>query len=187
MESDRLKWNEKHAGKTGNHPPDAYLVKQNQRLQMGNALDIACGRGRNALYLARQGFQVTAVDLSEVALAALQRESSLADLSIRIIEADLDTMPAELSKINVNTAIIINFKPTNLFLKSIPAILSNDGTLLWCSYNELQSAATGFSPHLALHQNEYIGFFTEMKLLDYTRFEDESGFRDGYVFQKKSP
>jgi tellurite methyltransferase len=186
MQSDRLKWDEKHAGKTGYHPPDTYLIKHIDSLQKGHALDIACGRGRNALYLARQGFQVTAVDISEVGLTTVQNESKAANLGIRLIRADLDTMPAELSQLVVNSVIIINFKPTDLLLKSIPAILTHHGSLLWCSYNELQAAATGFPAHMALHQNEFCEFFAEMKLLDYSRFEDDSGYRDGYLFQKSS-
>jgi SAM-dependent methyltransferase len=46
-------------------------------LPAGRALDIACGTGRNALYLADLGWQVTAVDLSEEAIAALGRHPNV--------------------------------------------------------------------------------------------------------------
>lgn len=54
----------------------------------GRALDLACGAGRHALYLAHLGWQVTAVDASAVALDMLRRNSG--SLPIEIYRADLE-------------------------------------------------------------------------------------------------
>lgn len=51
------------------------------------ALDVACGRGRHALALAREGFHVTAVDASDVALTSLA--AAAADLDIVCVQRDL--------------------------------------------------------------------------------------------------
>ena len=47
---------------------DLVLADQIEHLTPGRALDIGCGTGVNAVWLAKQGWQVTAVDYSEVAL-----------------------------------------------------------------------------------------------------------------------
>ena len=61
--------------------PHPLLVQVAELLPPGRALDLACGAGRNALYLASLGWQVTAVDSSAVALAQLRGvETHLADL-----------------------------------------------------------------------------------------------------------
>jgi SAM-dependent methyltransferase len=48
--------------------PNRLLVAETAELPPGHALDLACGEGRNALWLAELGWQVTAVDFSPVAI-----------------------------------------------------------------------------------------------------------------------
>lgn len=55
----------------------------------GWALDLACGTGRNALYLAERGLRVVAVDLSGRALHRLGRRAAERDLPIQPVQADL--------------------------------------------------------------------------------------------------
>lgn len=69
-ESDRVRWNDRY--KTGayvarSHPTALLEVNLNQ-LPRGRALDIACGRGRNAYFLAEQGYQVIGLDISDIAI-----------------------------------------------------------------------------------------------------------------------
>jgi tellurite methyltransferase len=56
---------------TPDRAPSRLLVQVADLLPPGRALDLACGTGRNALYLADLGWQVTAVDWSPAAIAAL--------------------------------------------------------------------------------------------------------------------
>lgn len=64
--------------------PNAALVKETQPLQPGRALDLGCGEGADAIWLAQQGWQVTAVDVSEVALARGKQHAHNADVNERI-------------------------------------------------------------------------------------------------------
>ena len=68
-----------------NWDPSPLLVQVSDLLPPGRALDLACGAGRNAVYLAHLGWQVTAVDASAVAIDLLRKrapgvEALLADL-----------------------------------------------------------------------------------------------------------
>ena len=59
------RWDEKYANAAlSERPPEALVVQVAETRTPGRALDLACGLGRNALYLAAQGWQVTAVDYS---------------------------------------------------------------------------------------------------------------------------
>lgn len=53
--------------------PNRFLPPEVEGLEPGRALDIACGEGRNAIWLAEQGWDVTAVDFSDVAIAKARR------------------------------------------------------------------------------------------------------------------
>ena len=68
--------------------PAPLLVEAAGMLRPGRALDIACGYGRNALYLASLGWQVTAVDRSAVAIRLLRERSGSAAVDAR--QADLE-------------------------------------------------------------------------------------------------
>ena len=60
---------------------------------MGRALDVACGAGRNALFLAERGYAVTGVDISGEALSRARRSARTRGLEVEWIERDLDAGP----------------------------------------------------------------------------------------------
>ena len=70
--------------------PTPLLVKTARQMRPGRALDLACGTGRNALWLAQQGWRVTAVDGSQAAIATLGERASVVQLSIERHTADLE-------------------------------------------------------------------------------------------------
>ncbi len=88
-----------HAGKVAGRPPNARLVGEVASLRAGRALDAGCGHGADALWLATQGWHVTAVDFSPSALAhgRAAAEAAGKDVSERIVwvEGDLATWTAE--------------------------------------------------------------------------------------------
>lgn len=66
----RERWNERYSGTelVWGGEPNQFLVTETADLTPGTALDVACGDGRNAVWLAGQGWRVTALDFSAVAL-----------------------------------------------------------------------------------------------------------------------
>ncbi|WP_278259803.1 Bax inhibitor-1/YccA family protein [Nocardioides convexus] len=64
-------WDERYAGsdRVWSGRPNQRLTEQVADLAPGTALDVACGEGGDAIWLAKQGWKVTAVDVSQVALA----------------------------------------------------------------------------------------------------------------------
>lgn len=184
MLADKLKWNERHGSRDGFNPPDRYLLDHQHELKPGSVLYLACGRGRNAFFLASEGFNVTGVDISDRGLQALQQEALLKGLNIRTVEMDLDEPELLLSLGQFDNVIIINFKPDSRLLQLIPSLLRDGGIFLMCSFNEKQSALNGFPTEKALHPDEFIAFNAELQLIDYIRFEDVTGHRDGYILKK---
>lgn len=69
--------------------PTPLLVKTARNLHPGRALDLACGTGRNAVWLAEHGWSVTAVDGAKSAIWTLRSRASAAELELKAIVADL--------------------------------------------------------------------------------------------------
>jgi tellurite methyltransferase len=97
MTDDRAKWNERYAGDglyLGRSPSrflaeNITLIKE---LASGiKALDIACGEGRNSIFLARNGFDVTGMDISEEGLAKAGQWAKAEGLVVAFRCIDLET------------------------------------------------------------------------------------------------
>ncbi len=74
------------------HSPATELVIQTaNKLTPGRALDLACGTGRNAIWLARQGWQVTAVDGAPEAIGILRERALEAGVAVHAEVANLQT------------------------------------------------------------------------------------------------
>jgi 2-polyprenyl-3-methyl-5-hydroxy-6-metoxy-1,4-benzoquinol methylase len=86
-----------HADKVASRPPSAHLMAEAAHLPPGRALDAGCGHGADTLWLAAQGWHVTAVDFSAAALAQGRSMAEAAGLAERIdwVEGDLATWTAE--------------------------------------------------------------------------------------------
>jgi SAM-dependent methyltransferase len=79
-------WDERYGGsdRVWSGRPNQRLVEQVADLTPGTALDVACGEGGDALWLAERGWRVTAVDVSEVALGKVAQHAEDAGLEDRI-------------------------------------------------------------------------------------------------------
>jgi tellurite methyltransferase len=84
-------WNERY--RTGEQlfvEPSPLVTRFSRELEPGHALDLACGAGRNSLYLAEQGWHVTAVDGSPLAIEILRERACEQKLAIAAAVADLE-------------------------------------------------------------------------------------------------
>ena len=86
---ERYKSGERHAEDL-DAAPTPLLVETAEKLPPGNALDLACGSGRNALWLAERGWSVTAVDGSPVAIEILRSRASERGVTVNARVADLE-------------------------------------------------------------------------------------------------
>jgi SAM-dependent methyltransferase len=86
----RREWDERHrSGDFEGRGPNPVLVEAVERLSPGRALELACGSGTNSVWLAGQGWQVTAVDWSPVALANARLQADAAGVQLDLQERNL--------------------------------------------------------------------------------------------------
>jgi SAM-dependent methyltransferase len=138
-QADQDKWNARYregAYATHTHP-SALLAEwlPNLNIQEAHlrAIDVACGTGRNAIYLARRGWQVDAVDVSEVALDHLTETATAENLPIICIQTDLEgavRRPADLFTADrYDLAVMVRY--TNLpLIDTLKGVLKVGGYLI---------------------------------------------------------
>ena len=97
MSSKRERWNKRYAARDliWSEGPNALFASELADLPPGRALDAACGEGRNGLWLAQLGWQVTALDFSEVAIHKAQQIAERRGLRVDWRVADLAVDPVE--------------------------------------------------------------------------------------------
>ena len=94
---DSREWDRRYAGSELVWTAEAnrFLVAETEHLAVGRALDLGCGEGRNAVWLAQRGWQVTGVDFSQVGLDKAARLAEQRGVSVQWVLADLvDFVPA---------------------------------------------------------------------------------------------
>lgn len=75
--------------------PSAVVTKIKKYLEKGSVLDLGAGDGRNSLYLAEQGFSVTAIDFSDVAISKLENLAEEKNLKITTAVSDVTDLTIE--------------------------------------------------------------------------------------------
>ncbi|MEO2106056.1 MAG: class I SAM-dependent methyltransferase [Actinomycetota bacterium] len=88
---DRTAWDERYASKDylWTVEPNRFVQQHVAQLTPGTAIDLATGEGRNAVWLAGQGWQVTAVNFSPVGLDKARRLAADHDVDVEWVEADV--------------------------------------------------------------------------------------------------
>jgi SAM-dependent methyltransferase len=162
MDRDRVKWNAKYREK--GHPSEpSDLVKEFFNRAPGRAaLDIACGSGRNALFLAQQGFTVEAVDISEEGLALVSGRHP----GIQPVCADLDTFDIPAGRYDL----ILNILYLNRRLfPQIREGLKPGGLLIFETLLETPGEAgrAGHCRDYFLRPNELLHGFLSLRVLHY--------------------
>lgn len=106
-------WNQRYSSKTyayGTEPND-YLVEMFPQLPGGKVLCLGEGEGRNAVWLAQQGREVTAVDASDVGLGKARQLARERGVEIAIVHADLAAYEIEPQQWDVIVSIFCHLPP----------------------------------------------------------------------------
>jgi SAM-dependent methyltransferase len=130
----RERWDEKWRERIdGTHAePSPFLVAEAEGLAPGRALDLACGVGRNALWLAARGWRVTGVDFSEVALAEARRRAAALGLDVDWILADVTQWEPERDAFDLVCILYLQVPAADRreVLRRAVSALAPEGTLL---------------------------------------------------------
>jgi tellurite methyltransferase len=134
---ERIRWDDRYQTDDRwrvDHVPFPWLVEHTPPTQDGLALDIACGLGHNALWLAVQGYRVLGVDISLVALKRALKSARYQNLDGRAVFAQVDMDHFRPPHASFDLICVVRFLSRDLFPTIISA-LKPGGLLLYATLN----------------------------------------------------
>ncbi|MFQ5522865.1 MAG: class I SAM-dependent methyltransferase [Acidimicrobiia bacterium] len=163
---EQQRWDERYA--TGEYQPRStpspFVVAATRRIPRGRALVLACGTGRNALYLAEAGFKVEAVDISEVAIARAQEEAQRRNLAVDFRVADLDR--TEFPEHAYRLVTMVRYVNRRLWPKARTALAPN-GWLLTEQHLKTDRDVIGPTGAYRVEPGELLDAFSSLRIVEY--------------------
>ncbi|HEY3197238.1 MAG TPA: dihydroneopterin aldolase [Nitrospirales bacterium] len=171
---------------TGHHGGEQsaawWLVEHRALVKTGRALDLAAGQGRNALYLAQEGFEVDAWDRDEQGLEALAARAGACGLSIKTRVVDLEREPS----IPVETfdlVVVFYYLQRNL-IPSIIQSLRPSGIVVYETFLIDNHLRFNHPRHreFCLEHNELLSLFSGLRVLAYREGQHDRTGREPAPF-----
>lgn len=132
----RRRWNARYRRRIPDFEPARLLVEHAHLLTGGRALDVACGTGGNALFLAARGYRVEAVDISEVGLALARGEARRRGLIRRVhfVQADAAHLPFTPQQVRYDCIVVFRFLLRPL-IPTLRCFLKPGGLIFYSTFN----------------------------------------------------
>jgi tellurite methyltransferase len=166
MSDDRQRWEERYTHGHGStkEGPSEFLVAH-AALIRGRILDVAAGAGRHALFLARRGNAVEAIDISLAGLRTARAAACAEGLSILAVQADLESFPLPVER--YDAIINIRYLQRSLFVPLQRALKPGGLILVETFLIDQQRISHPRNPDFLLQRGELRAAFSPYELLVY--------------------
>tara|TARA_B110000444_G_scaffold241052_1_gene257041 strand:+ start:2122 stop:2757 length:636 start_codon:yes stop_codon:yes gene_type:complete len=145
----------------------AKVLSENLHLlpKCGDSLDLACGRGGNALMLAKAGLRSQAWDISETALHILREAADKQRLKIITHQQDIEKTPPEKGSFDV---IVVSYFLNREICTDLVKALRPNGLLFYQTFCREKMSENGPNKsEFLLERNELLSLFDNLKVLYY--------------------
>lgn len=179
-EAEKKRWDARYREGAGATDPSSFLLSLEALLpHRGRALDLAGGRGRHAVWLARRGLDVTIADVSEVGLALARERAGREGVAIETVAMDLDEHPIPPGPWDV--VVCFHYLNRGLF-EQFPRALAPGGLLVFCqpTRRNLERHPRPGPPYL-LEEDELPRLVRDLEVLRYEEGWLEEGRHEARV------
>lgn len=164
--------------------PDETLVENINLFKKGSILDLACGDGRNSIFLAENDFEVTAIDFSEEAIKKLNKIRRKLGYDINIKQLDLSKYNA-LDNLGVFDNIVINhYRAREELLSKLYKNMRSDGILFINGFGYTYKVNNRMRKEDLIQESDFQVLKNDFKLIKYIEKENEIGFFVTYIFKR---
>lgn len=167
LDERRLRWEARYAQMPAHSRRPARVLRRAAFLlpPEGDALDLACGLGGNALFLAQRGLSVSAWDYAPSAIADLGKVAEQAGLAIRAEVRDVVAEPPVPSSFDV---ICVSYFLQRELAPALSAALRPGGLIFYQTFvREAVGTQGPGNPAYRLAPNELFNLFPDLRVLDY--------------------
>jgi tellurite methyltransferase len=170
---ERGAWNRRYSEQENlTFEPDPFLLEAYEHFasslfpKAGSALDIAGGLGRHAIWLAELRWNVSVVDISEVAFEKAEKKAEQRGVNIDFLVRDLNSWSPDRKKYDL--VLVFYYLQRDLF-SALESALKPGGLLIYKSYTgeQLQYETGPKNPAHLLRQNELLHAFPNLRTLYY--------------------
>ncbi len=161
------KWNKHYHSCSNKRSVPAEVLFQNQHLlpEVGTALDLACGRGANAICLAENGLTVSAWDISELALEQLSLCAKEKKLSLSSELRNVSEQPPAADTFDV---IVVSHFLDRALMNDIRSAIKPEGLIFYQTFIKEKVDKSGpKNPDYLLDNNELLTIFNNWKIICY--------------------
>jgi SAM-dependent methyltransferase len=157
---------------TFNTQPNAFLVEMTKHLTPGKALDVGMGQGRNAIYLAQQGWAVTGFDPADQAVAAAQDQA-------RRLGVQLTTLVLHDDQFEFGTEqwdlIVLSYVGVRRVVSRVHEALRPGGLIVVEGFHRDATKTAPIGGGVVFDTNELLRLFDRLRIV---RYEDTEGVAD---------
>ena len=181
---EKERWDKKYQAKNYlfGKDPIAFLKQHVGILPRGKALDLAMGEGRNGVYLATQGFEVTGIDISEVGLKKAEALALERGVEIRTVIADLEDY--QMTPNTYDVVVCTYFLQRKLFPQIISALKPGGVAVVETYSKDHLKYQPGFIKEYLLETNELLTLFGDLKVLRYQAVDTGHSAYASIIVQK---
>lgn len=166
-ERDRARWDAKWREMVRPAAPSALLRAYAGALPGGLAVDVACGLGQNALWLARHEYGVVGVDISRVALRRALRRARRRHLQRRVLFVQVDLERWRLPQACADLVCVFKFLDRDLFPMFRNALRPGGYLFYQTRHEGLLQRLPGANPEYLLRRRELHDVFGDWQVLTY--------------------
>jgi len=172
--ADKLKWDDKYSHsdhQIENGEASSMLKRYYDRAPGQRALDVACGTGRNALFLASQGFQVDALDISPVGLKWLEIAAAKNSGTGQVYTQEVDLEAYSPAEATYDLIVVTNYLNRPLIPKLVGSLVKRGILVIDTFMADTRNEATGRNPEYLLKKGELPTYFDDgHEILKYKEF-----------------
>lgn len=184
--NEREKWDARYRdGEQTTKDPSSFLLSAAERLEAtGQALDLAGGTGRHAIWLAQRGWDVTLADISPVALKIAERHAAAAGVALCTLEADLEADPMPGGPWDLILCSYFLHRP---LLENLPDALAQSGLLI-VIHPTLANLTRHEKPpaRFLLNDGELPTLVPRLKILEYQEGWTDEGRHEARLIAQKA-